>query len=295
MKAASAQMDTLLSTGGPFFIADLYKITLNGGSPEFYFTDADVDLVVNSITYTKSGLLISRDKTRLVTGLESSTIALRISAPDDYLVGLGLGNWYYGMPWMQAIQMGILDGAKISVERLIAPNWNDTSAGSIKIFEGEVRGIEREISFAKVTLVSEAYKFDMQLPKNSFMPGCANSLYDSKCKVSLSDPAHYLDAAITGASTNFEIVSSSVIFAIRWQLGSVEFITGANAGISRMITATFTNRLRFSQPLPMQPSIGDTFRVRRGCTRTASACLTTFRNLANFRGFPYVPNPEAIA
>jgi uncharacterized phage protein (TIGR02218 family) len=295
MKAASAQMDTLLSTGGPFFIADLYKITLNGGSPEFYFTDSDVDLVVNSITYTKSGLLISRDKTRLVTGLESSTIALRISAPDDYLVGLGLGNWYYGMPWMQAIQMGILDGAKISVERLIAPTWNDTSAGSIKIFEGEVRGIEREISFAKVTLVSEAYKFDMQLPKNSFMPGCANSLYDSKCKVSLSNAAHYQDAAITGASTNFQIVSSALTSASQWELGSVEFLTGANAGISRMVTATASNTLKLSQPLPVQPTIGDTFRVRRGCPRTASACQTTFSNLANFRGFPYVPNPETIA
>ena len=45
-------------------------------------------------------------------------------------------------------------------------------------------------------------------------------------------------------------------------------------------------------PLPFAPSPGDAFTVYAGCDHTQGTCQGRFNNLANFRGFPYVPPPE---
>ncbi len=45
-------------------------------------------------------------------------------------------------------------------------------------------------------------------------------------------------------------------------------------------------------PLQSAPSAGDTFTVYYGCDHTPGTCQSKFNNLANFRGFPYVPPPQ---
>jgi uncharacterized phage protein (TIGR02218 family) len=45
-------------------------------------------------------------------------------------------------------------------------------------------------------------------------------------------------------------------------------------------------------PLPAAPATGDAFTVYAGCDHTPATCSARFANLANFRGFPYVPPPQ---
>ena len=45
-------------------------------------------------------------------------------------------------------------------------------------------------------------------------------------------------------------------------------------------------------PLPFAPMTGDAFTVYAGCDHTQGTCQNRFNNLANFRGFPYVPPPQ---
>jgi uncharacterized phage protein (TIGR02218 family) len=45
-------------------------------------------------------------------------------------------------------------------------------------------------------------------------------------------------------------------------------------------------------PLQSPPAAGDTFTVYFGCDHTPGTCRSKFNNLANFRGFPYVPPPQ---
>ena len=45
-------------------------------------------------------------------------------------------------------------------------------------------------------------------------------------------------------------------------------------------------------PLPFAPATGDAFTVAFGCDHTQATCQGKFNNLANFRGFPYVPPPQ---
>ncbi len=39
------------------------------------------------------------------------------------------------------------------------------------------------------------------------------------------------------------------------------------------------------------PATGDAFTVYQGCDHTMATCKAKFNNLANFRGFPFVPPP----
>jgi Phage conserved hypothetical protein BR0599 len=45
-------------------------------------------------------------------------------------------------------------------------------------------------------------------------------------------------------------------------------------------------------PLQSSPNAGDAFTVYQGCDHTPGTCQSKFNNLANFRGFPYVPPPQ---
>ena len=50
--------------------------------------------------------------------------------------------------------------------------------------------------------------------------------------------------------------------------------------------------LTLGYPLQSTPAPGDTFTVYYGCDHTPGTCQSKFNNLANFRGFPYIPPPQ---
>jgi uncharacterized phage protein (TIGR02218 family) len=50
--------------------------------------------------------------------------------------------------------------------------------------------------------------------------------------------------------------------------------------------------LALMYPLPATPAAGDAFTVAFGCDHTRGTCQNRFANLANFRGFPFVPPPQ---
>lgn len=283
MKSASSAMDTLLATNGPFFIADLYTFTLLNGTV-LRFTDADVPLTVSGQTYLNNGPVLNRTKTRLTLGLEVSTMTVTIAADDSVLL--------LGVPWIQAIRQGKLDGAKIRVDTLIAPDWTDTSAGSIPVFEGEVRDTDVTRLVATITVASIAYKFDMALPKNSYTPSCGRTLYDAGCKAVKA--TFSASSAAAAGSTNTTVNSALGQAAGYFELGTITFTSGANNGITRTVRGFSSGTFDLSLPLPVQPSVGDTFTASAGCDKMQSTCTNKFSNLVNFRGFPFVPNPESI-
>jgi hypothetical protein len=46
-----------------------------------------------------------------------------------------------GVPWPQAAAAGVLDGARVLVERAHMPSWGDTSVGTVILFSGRVSEI----------------------------------------------------------------------------------------------------------------------------------------------------------
>jgi uncharacterized phage protein (TIGR02218 family) len=70
--------------------------------------------------------------------------------------------------------------------------------------------------------------------------------------------------------------------------GTMMCTSGANIGVTRSIK-TFTGDIAVpAQPFQNAVQEGDTFTFWRGCAKTMVACQA-YNNMANFRGFPFLP------
>ena len=49
------------------------------------------------------------------------------------------------------------------------------------------------------------------------------------------------------------------------------------------------------EPLPFDLAASDTFSIVAGCDKRWATCKDKFSNGNNFRGFPHIPGPNAVA
>ena len=75
--------------------------------------------------------------------------------------------------------------------------------------------------------------------------------------------------------------------------GSLVFSSGVNANLRATVKSVVAGvSLSLMYPLPSAPAAGDALTVYAGCDHTPATCAARFSNLANFRGFPFVPPPQ---
>jgi len=114
-------------------------------------------------------------------------------------------------------------------------------------------------------------------------------LYDAGCGIIRG--TFSLDGAV-GSGSNSDTINFSGARAGDAQ-GSLVFTSGANANVRVTVkSVNVGTSYTLMYPLPFAPSEGDTFNVAFGCDHTQGTCMAKFNNLANFRGFPYVPPPQ---
>ena len=280
MRKASPELIALLNSEQQFRMADLFTITLNGGFVARY-TSADTDLTYNGNTYKK--FLITRSRTRLSVGLEVDTLNITAHpGPADLLNGAS---------WLAAVRNGALDGADVKLERVFMPTWGDTSLGTIVLFQGRVAEIEVSRTEVKITVKSELELLDIQLPRNFYQSGCINTLFDNGC--GLQKALWGADGIVTGASLTQVSTNLTRMESDYFALGSISFTTGPNAGITRSVREFAGGVFVLAVPLVSPPRAGDTFTAWPGCNRLHDTCRNKFMNVLNFRGFPFVPDPEA--
>ena len=76
--------------------------------------------------------------------------------------------------------------------------------------------------------------------------------------------------------------------------GYVTFTSGPNDGITAAVKNVNAGAsLVLAFPLPELSNPTDTFTIYQGCDHTGATCAGTFGNIANFRGFPFVPPPQS--
>ena len=117
MKAASPALIALLSSANQFIMADLYTITLVGGSILRY-SATSTTILANGYTFVL-GPKFERSKTKVVIGTQVDELEVRIYADPTDLIG--------GVPFLQAAWQGQLDGALLQLERAFMPTYGDTS------------------------------------------------------------------------------------------------------------------------------------------------------------------------
>lgn len=77
--------------------------------------------------------------------------------------------------------------------------------------------------------------------------------------------------------------------------GDVTFTTGDNAGLVGEIKdyEQSTRQITLQLPMPFRVAAGDTFTIRAGCAKTATACKG-YANIARFGGFPFIPTTDRV-
>lgn len=277
----SNNLVTFLQNATEFRMADLYTITLKAGVTLRY-TTWDTTLKVLGNTFLTGPPNIERTAIEEQLGMDVSTIEITIMASPSDLMS--------GVPLLQAIGMGMFDGASFRIDRLFM-DGNNQQIGTVIRFAGFIGPVdELARSYAKITVNSGTELLSIQLPAILLQPGCTNTLFDARC--GLSKAAFAETNTTQGGSTVNKIISLSGKADDYYDNGQIAFISGVNSGLVKAVKQFLGQQFTFNSPLPFVPNAGDVFIAYPGCDKTQATCTNKFSNLVNFEGFPYVPVPE---
>ena len=286
MKAASSALIAFLNAAranpdAPIAFAECFAFTLATGTVLAY-ANVDQPVVYNGVTFAANGPLVQGLKYRCSVGLEVDKQQISIAARPTDLVD--------GAPLLEALRDGAFDGAKVRRDRVFMTALGGTVIGGVTLFKGRVSTVDWVgRTAAQITVASDLVVLDYDMPRNLYSPTCLHALYDSGCGVPRGT---YAASGTAGAGSTASVIAFSGALASHAQ-GSLVFTSGVNANVRATVKSAVAGAsLTLIYPLPAAPAAGDAFTVYAGCDHTPATCAARFSNLANFRGFPYVPPPQ---
>lgn len=290
MKSSTGGLSTFLNAvvrgtyDAPITIADLFEFDLKSGQ-SIFCNNVDWDIVYLGQTYASGVPLVTGVKYKSAVGLSVDHQQITVSArPTDTI---------NGAPFMDAIASGAFEGAKFTRTRVFydrPPALGGTQQGGVILFSGRVATVDNVgRTAAQMTVASGLVILDYDMPRNLYSPNCIHVLYDSGCGV---DRASFTVTGSVGAGSTEKLINSSVAVAGHLQ-GALLFTSGLNAGVTATVGALVAGTsFTLVYPVPDPVAVGDGFTVSFGCDHTRGTCQGRFANLANFRGFPFIPPPQ---
>lgn len=266
-----------------FFIAELYTITLASGAV-IRLTSGDGDLTYGCNLYEVGSVRIQRGDITTAIGVEVSDVEVTLLCNADSLIN--------GVNPQQFAVNGGFDGASIKILLVPMPTYGDVSAGAIHLFEGIVTDCKPDLAQVVLTVSSDLILLNAMTPKNVYQPTCLHTLYDTQCAVNKA--SFTVSSSVLTGSTTTQLLCGLAQASAYFELGTLLFTSGANAGTTRTVRSYTPGIINLSYPLEHSPAISDTFTISAGCDKLrAGKCRTLFNNEVNFLGFEYMPVPEA--
>lgn len=285
MKPTNATLNTILASS-QFMCVDAYTFYLFDGTVLRY-TSGDTDIVYLGNTYSAGGvsgaIFNSGSNTQLKwkVGLEVDTLKFKV-APRAATVE--------GYDWFTAINIGLFDGAQLNLGRFYMTTYGDTSAGLLTVFTGRVGKLEMDRTTIDFSINGFTELFNQPLPRNIYQANCLNTLYDSSCTI--NQATYAVNGSFSSGSTSNSLNASLGQATGYFSEGKIKFTSGVNNNLWRTVQL-YTNGspsvIKINVPVYTPPSNGDTFTIYPGCNKTMATCSAKFSNLANFRGFPFIP------
>ena len=275
LNAARAAPDAQLA------FAECFTFTLATGTA-LTWTNVDLPVTYNGATFSATGPLVQGLKYKASVGLEVDKQQITIAARPSDLIS--------GNPALQAIREGAFDGAIVQRDRVFLSAIGGSVIGGVTLFHGRVSTVDNVgRTSAQITVASDLVILDYDMPRNLYSPTCVHTLYDSGCGVVQGT---FSVSGTAGSGSTASLINTSVAAPGHAQ-GSIVFTSGANANVQATVkTVAAGTSLTLMYPLPEAPASGDAFTVSFGCDHTRGTCQGKFANLANFRGFPFVPPPQ---
>ncbi|TAN71623.1 MAG: DUF2163 domain-containing protein [Methylobacter sp.] len=255
-------------------ICETYRITLSNGTA-LYYTTGDVDINYYGQTFLAGELIFDRGPIRTVVGVEVDDVAVTVYP--------GINGNSILSP--EFVNNGGLDLAWLTIFR-VRQNYG------VCLFDGLISDATADRSKAELIASAGTLLLNIDMPRNVYTAGCIHTLFDSGCgliKANFANPS-----AVLSGSTHRVLLCGLTQALGYFDLGTVTFTSGANNGVTRTISYSDIGNIRLSYPLKNAPEVGDTFIAYPGCDkRMAETCAGKFSNLPRYRGFPFIPVPEA--
>lgn len=282
------------AAGSNLFVANIFLFTLVDGTLLRY-TDGDRDLTVNGQVYSAGVVQIgpffgtSQGTVRASWGIGTSPNTLTFEViPAQGTVA--------GASFLRACQIGVFDGATLTVSRLFMPTYGDTRRGPLRLDVYRVAEVDCGRSSAIFTINTFDELLDQQFPRNMYQAACVNNLGDTACGVNLTALA--VACVVVAGSTKLILSANfAAAPAARYDLGKATFTSGTLLGFSRTIKSSAAGApgtITLLYPFPSAPTAGDTFNIYPGCDKTlagANGCAK-FANQSRWRGEDRIPTAE---
>lgn len=266
--------------------ADLYTITLNGGAV-LRWSSSDIPISYRGNTFAL-GPICSDSGVQSKNGVEVSSTDITFASSPGFTIG--------GVPFLDWVEAGGLDGATVRIDRIFAPDWPtmiSAPGGAYLRFLGRYDGA-KDLGQTQVVVTASDWRVLLatNVPQDCIQTSCRNNLGDADCGFNVSTLT-VSGLIVTSATSGAAFGVASSLGAHPFTLGKVAFTSGANAGLSRSVKAyDGAGNFTLTAPFPATPQVGDVFTAYPGCDQTMDTCGTTFSNLIHFRAEPFVPAPS---
>lgn len=236
----------------------------------FRFTEHDRDLVVGGETYYATA---SFDPSSIKGAADMSVSDMDVvGAFDTELISA------------RDLLGGVFHGASFWVGEVL---WDAPEEG-VDVQQFGWLGRVREIGGKFVAELRGPAEVLQQTIGEVYQPTCRATLGDARCGISLVPESTTVSSVTTRRV--FSTTNVTPVFPVgTWQLGTVTFTSGANAGISMDVYLVEGNTLTLMMPMPFDIAPGDTLDVTVGCDKSLATCRDVFHNVLNFRAEPHVP------
>lgn len=226
--------------------------------------------------------LIKRGQIRSVIGVEVDTLDLTLMCNSDVQVA--------NVPLSQFARMGGFDGARVQLDRYFSASWQSAACGSLNLFTGRVGPVSVSGTEVKMTVNSDLELLNIKMPRNIYIAQCIHTLYGPGC--GLAAAAFTVTGNTTANSSTLLVNCNLPQAAGYFNLGTIKYTSGPNAGVMRSVKAHTSGVIVPSFPFPYTPVAGDLFQAKPGCDKQAATCNTKFSNTANLRAYEFIPSPE---
>lgn len=280
MKALPPSLQAHLDTGATT-LCWCWKLT-RSDSQVMGFTDHDEDVAFDGMTYAAaSGFTASEVQSTLGLAVDNLAVIGALSAAalteDDLAAGL-------------------YDDADIEIWRV---NWQDAESQRVLMRKGNLGEVSRGKTAFEAEMRGLAHKLNQPVGR-AFLKNCDADLGDTRCGVDLGQGTFTGNGAVSAVLTPSRVFTASGLdpFTSGWfSGGKLTWTTGANAGRAMEVKAHGkANAVTVDLWQAMSEAVapGDQFTISAGCDKTFATCKAKFDNIANFRGFPYMPGNDAV-
>jgi uncharacterized phage protein (TIGR02218 family) len=270
MKSASANLITHIGQSTTT-LSTLVHVTRTDGV-EFFFTDADADIVYGGDTYAASS---AATRSNIASDASLSTNNSELSGPVLDSPDITEAD----------LMAGVFDHARVEIMLI---NREAVADGVIQL-PGTVLG--------EVTVNNGAYNVEVrglaqylqQSVGRVAMKRCDASLGDTRCGASLASHT------VTGTVSSFTNRQTFVVTTPPATAGGLlTWTSGNNSGLSMEARALSGSTITLFGPMPYDIQIGDGYSAHRGCDKNLSTCRDTFTNVARHRGLPFIVGQDEM-